>query len=376
MNKSRHSDSVDNELLELFGDDPAALAIVDAIVATQRVGRPKSRRLIRAACVGAAVIGTAIAIGALTRSSSHAGVIDDALAAIPTDRVLRLSITDDAVAGKTVDLRSGRSRPVRHELTEWFDPRNGRLRVRDTLAGIRVSDVMLSERTNTGSFAQQMLARFPLLYRAQLLQAVSSDVRRALLDGEMVYWMRFRTAGPLRAVAISRRTYKPVRAVFAGDELIRWFRVRGFSVLPTSESVPAPHRDRSVKSRPFVLHRSTLSALRASGRVGVARVLTLLGVPSYLYAGPPSRRSVGAWIYGQARDRSDRIRVEEAEGPERAFGWTPPTVALTENGDVYLTHDRMRWVGFFMHAGRYFRVSSPGPQARVIKIARQLAKLG
>lgn len=373
--KSRIID--DDEILELFGDDPESLAIIDAIAATGSVRhrRAPTRKWV---ALAVAVLGAAIALAALTRESSHAGVIDKALGALPTDRIIRVAIMDEARAGELVNLRSGTAKSIHHTIVEWFDPQNGRRRLRDGLAGVAVNDVMFGASSGGSGFAEQTLARFPTLYRAELLQAVNSNVSRGRLNGASVYWIRFQTSNSLRAVAVDLQTYKPVRAVFADGEATRSFRILELTALPAKKAIPKPQLGAEPTVRRTSLRASTPDELSQSGLVGVVLLERLLGPPSRSFIGRAAGSPVGDYIFSRQRSRGalpDRyVRVQEASVPQPGAGWSAPIVAITRvPGSVFIVQDGKRWTGFVTAPHRAFRIISTLGRSELLRIARRLS---
>jgi hypothetical protein len=371
---------IDDEILELFGDDPEALAIIDAVAATGSVHRRRTptRKWV---ALAAAVLGAAIAVGALTRQSSHAGVIDSALGALPTNRIIRVAIRDEAPAGELVNLRSGTAKSIHHTIVEWFDPQTGRRRLRDELAGVAINDVMYGASGGGSGFAERTLARFPALYRAELLQAVNSDVSQRRLNGAPIYWIRFQTRTPLRAVAVDLDTYKPVRAVFADGEAIRSFRISELTALPAATiTIPKPQQAARAAARRTSLHPSTPDELRRSGLTGPAVLERLLGPPLRTFVGTTDESPVGEYIFSKQRSNGalpDRyVRVQEASVPQLGAGWSAPIVSMTRvPGSVFLMQDGKRWTGFVTAPHRAFRIISTLGRAELLGIARRLTSV-
>jgi hypothetical protein len=371
---------MDEELLELFGDDPESLAIIDAIAATGSVhGRRTPTRKWMALAI--AILGAAIAVGALTRESSHAGVIDSALGALPTDRIIRVVIRDEAPAGELVTLRSGTTKSIHHEIVEWFDPRTGQRRLRDELAGVAVNDVLFGASVGGSGFAEETLARFPALYRNELLQAVNSDVSRGRSNGAPVYWIRFRSRNRLRAVAVDLQTYKPVRAVFADGEATRSFSISELAALPATRAIPKPQTPARQSVRHTSLRPSTPDELRQSGLIGAVILERLLGPPSRTFVGTAAGSPVGEYIFSKKRSSgalpNRYVRVQEASAPVPSTGWSAPTIAITKvPGSVFLVKDGKIWTGFVTARHRAFRIISTSGRTQVLRIARRLTAIG
>src|SRR5689334_14850891 len=110
----------DRELLELLADDPALLAIADAIAATgaRSQRRRPPRRLLLA--VVALVVAASVALIA-PWSTSRGGVVQKALAAVSSNSVLHVVLVSPLAGESTVNLKTGTSKPAVLRVEQWFD---------------------------------------------------------------------------------------------------------------------------------------------------------------------------------------------------------------------------------------------------------------
>jgi hypothetical protein len=376
----RRTRVLDDELLELFADNPEALAVVEAI-ARSGVGhrrRPSTRMWIALAAVIAILI---VGVGAFTRTTSQASVIDSALAALPHDRVARLTVVDELPAGERIDLSTGKTVLVRHTLTEWFDPVTGRRRLRDALGGVAFRDTLPVSSTRSRGFAEDAIARFPALYRAELLQAINSSVSPGRSNGANVYWIRFRSGHQLRAVAVDRRTYHPVRAIFRDGAATRAFQISALVTLPLYTPIPQPKAMPPPVSSRLSLNPATSDEAIRRGLVGGAILAGPLGQPSRTFIGGDAASPVGVYLFfeGQARGAlpSRYVRVEEARAPQSSSGWSAPIVAITRQPEtLFLVRDQGLWTGFLSAHRRFFQIASTSGRAKLLTVARRLATSG
>lgn len=371
----------DHELVELFKDDPGGLAIVDAIASTQHQRR--TRRPARAIALVAAVVIGAVAVGALTRSDSQAGVVESALAALPTDRVLHLVLEDEQPGVSVVNLQTGRSSPAPHIVSEWFDLRSGTRRVRDLIAGVAVSDVRVGAGNSpiTASPSPTTIGRFPALYRKALAQATNADVTRRTVDGASVFWLRFPRSRTIDAVAINRKTFRPSVIVLRNGRDTHQFRVRKIESLPPSASVPptgptahplTSHVAESIPSNAEAASETWLAA-RTFGRHAAG--LPLLSVRALRF----SNGNAGVeLLFGDSSAKgrlpNHFVRVQESSGPEGHFGWSQALVHLARPSVAVVEQDGKDTNVYLTESQRFIRVlTSEGRQAALLLAHRIVA---
>jgi hypothetical protein len=372
----------DPELLELFGDDPGALAVVDAISATQRHRRAPSVRR-RAVTVAIAVALIAIAMGAFTRSGSQAGVIEKAMSALPYDRVMKLVIETAEPGDETIHLRTGQSRPVVHTVSEWFDPRSKTHRVRDAVAGVALSDTLSSGHTPNAAFTEVALTKFVRTYRALLVNAKGRRVTRGKVGGASAYWIRFPGNDSFEAVAISAKTFKPVQIIAREGGRSRRLRIVAAQSLAAGESIPSAKR--VIRPRLIAPISRTRVTLHAAAGLGLTTATVISPSPSMTevsayvvhFAG---NALGGEFVYGRGGFHGGAlpqhfIRVQESTKPEPYFGWSRVAVNLSRNGDVaVIEHNGAIWVGYVTGHGRFFRIMTSGGRAALLETARSLAR--
>jgi hypothetical protein len=373
----------DPELVELFRDDPGGLAIIDAIAATQRQRRRRMPG--RGLAVAAVVIVIAVAVGALTRAGSHAGVVERARAALPTNRVLRIVLEDERPAASVVDLATGHARPAPHMVTEWFDLRSGLIRVRDRVGVVTVSDVRIQSidrpASIRGGFSQGVISRFPVLYRRALAQATNADVTRSTLDDAPVFWLKLRRSQTIEAVAIDPHTYRPTLVIFRNGRGTRRFRVTTVETLPTSTRVPTvgqvPRLRRSgvTGSRPITSTDARAQNWLTSERLG--EVAFSLPIQSIREIDFNDGSSAAELLYGSStangRLPTHFIRVQESFEPEALLGWSPALVGLARPGLAVIEQAGAYTNAYLRRSGRFIRIYSSEGQANTTLIARRIA---
>jgi hypothetical protein len=382
MTDAKRRRAVDPELVDLFADDPGALAIVDAIVATQPTRKTSGR--VRILSLAAAVIAVGVAVGALTRQGSQAGVVENALAALPTDRVLHLVFEDGRPAASVIDLRTGRAKPALHVVSEWFDLRSGTRRVRDLVGGVPVSDVRLRPSDGAisavGTDTPAALDRFPALYRRALTHATNAEVTRRRVAGTSVFWLGFGPSSSLRAVAIDKRTYRPILIVFRAGAGVREFTVRDISALPqtatvpTAQAVPRPLRSRVVAS-------TTTNGLPTSERWVSVRLLGESAASLSFQSQTVLRFSNGGegleLLYGSTaaggRLPAHFVRVFEARRPDARFGWSPVLSKLAQPGSAVIEQDGAITNAYVRVSGTFIRIMTSEGRRVTIALTTRVA---
>jgi hypothetical protein len=211
-----------------------------------------------------------------------------------------------------------------------------------------------------------------------LLQAVDSDVSPGHLAQQRVYWLRFRSGGPLRAVAVDRLTFKPLRAVFTNGTAVHAFRISDVTALGRRDPIPRPGQPAHLPKRPLSLRPATAADATAQGLVTTAAVATTLGPPSQISVARSSHLAAGDFLFAQKPARgvlpTEFTRIQESLAPELRFAWSAPAVELTrKSGTVFITHDGKLWTGFVASPGRYFRIVATAGRAQILRLARRLS---
>lgn len=354
----------DPELVELFADDPASLAVVDAIAASGYRERYRPRRWVTLA---AAVAVTAIIAGIFVSQQPRAGVVERALRAVSGATPLQLTLVDPHPSEIVVDLSTGSEVAVPHVLTEWFEPRSGRRRVRDTVAGVTVSDRVLSGAANALDTRSALAAEFPVAYRKALARP-GTRVEAAQVLGRRGYWLRF-SRGALAAVAVDHRSYHPLLVVFHDGDGTTAFRVRSVlrvkALIPPTD-VPQLRQPRLLETRTVATPPPALDVLRRDG-------LRPVQIKRLLFA---NNQTASDTIFAASRPRgrlpAHFLRVEIAPFPAAPFGWTPTLVALARPGVIVVERTGAYTVGYVRIRGSYLRLLTTERRQEIIQRARQL----
>jgi hypothetical protein len=360
----------DEELIELFGDDAEALAILDAIQATQPVELSHARRRRTRALVLGAAAAVAAAVALIVGQPSRAGVIDHALAAFPVDRVIHLTLVYADSSQAIIDLKTGRSAPVQHRFDEWYDARTEIRRFQDTVAGVPITDIRVRGRGEV-DFYGLALTRLPTIYRRALSHASEKDVRPGRIGDRAVFWIELDSASVIR-VAVDRRTYRPLVVVLRGADGPRRLGVTGFdttrSRVPAAKAVPRLESPPVVKVREVPPAKGSL-AYRTFGADfdGLRRT-----VANSVAIG--SSTGYNILFTGGARQRVGRfLQVEESQSPAPAFGWTVERATLAPLGSALLQRQGTFDVVFVRIGGRAFHVVAPSKSGLALKAVRRLA---
>lgn len=326
---------IDDELIELFADDPELLAIVDAVAATQQPPATSGRRR-PLVLVAAATIVIAIAVGLATQQATHAGVIERALRAVDVHRVLHLTVVDERADGQLINLRTGVQQPLRHVIDEWYDPAHGIRGLRDSAFGVLVTESRLSAR---GEPVTGDIRSFVQAYRRALMQRDVSSIRSGHIGRRSVYWLALRKSGGM-TVAVARDTAHPVLIRYGHGARARDFRVVGWS---GAKTVPTPHRPGTLSGR--LRRLSPISQPSRSERSVVASLGSVRRLPAlrrsdrFVVVGREAPAFELTFAAKPVRGRLDGpyFRIAVAPQPLTGLGWTPAEAAIPESSALLLT---------------------------------------
>jgi len=361
----------DPELLDLFADDPGAIAVVDAIAATRppTTARPRfaSRRL---AWVAIAAAVTSALVAAFARDTPHTGVIEHAISAVPTDRVLHFVLEDERPAEVVVNLKTGVRHAQHHAVEEWFDPRTGMRRVRDLVGGVAVRDAV--SRGMPTQHDVKGLERFPIVYRTALADAASSNVRRISNGASAAYEIHFRRSR-LASAIVDAHTFRPLRVVFRSAGTSRVFVVARMRSLSPQADIPAPVRLQTFVSSATVasssdLAPSTTRTLFPTRLVG----LRLVAVRRLTF-----RHNRRGWDLTYAHSKaagrlpSRYLRVQVAAAPYAQLGWQSGLVPVARSQLIAEGAGRV-WSGYLRRGEMFIHLVSSEGLAAVIRAARTL----
>lgn len=361
----------DPELAELFANDPGALAIVDAIAATQHLPRARqiSRRRLTLVAVVAAVAFALVA--AFARDSSRAGVIQRAIAALPGNRVLRLSLEDERAAVLVVNLPTGERRAKHHTIEEWFDPRTGTRRVRDLLGKVVVSDAIShSKRSDT---EVRGVDQFPAVYRDALTGVGRANVKRSSIGSTPVYEIRFPHSRVLASVAVDAETFRPVRVVFHDGSSTRAFRIVRLTALAAQAKIPSRRRLQGVVRIASVIRSQKLRVARID--IAPRRVLGMRLVAAKVLSFPEGGHAFDL-IYGtgavSGRLPARYLRVQLANLPYAHLGWRDELLPLASNGKLVAESAGGAWSGYLRHGNQFVHVMTSEGLGSLVNATKEL----
>jgi hypothetical protein len=372
----------DREIVELLADDPALLAIADAIHAT---GPRKRFRWSVAPPVAAAVVALAVVV-ALTApwQRASAGIVQRALAAIGDQPVLHVMTERTVPDLWTVDLGTGRETPARSRTEVFFDAgRHLKRTITESPLGRRADELQ----TATGAWsngepvytcawiaahpARAAKARvscphgatagpqLPLLdpalstfaagYQQALRSGQAKHVANGRLKGRPVHWLAI---GASERVAIDVRTLLPVFVQTTVGGQLSAYRVLSFEAEPFSAAVfvrakvpaePQPagesvhaRRETTLAGARRALHGVLIVPAPQAGltfqSAHVARLLTG-------YAGKrPFRHSLGVELLYRRAGVKGLVTLQEARSPELVY--THGSSASPPAGQLILRHLR------------------------------------
>jgi hypothetical protein len=309
------------------------------------------RRALRRPRIAAAALATVAAVCALVLANpfggDEKGVLEQALAAVGKGPVLHV-VTRTGTVGTLVDLDSGRRTQLRAKTDVWFDPKRG---ARTT---IRLRDFVLADYGapvgNRLRNPDQALQVFTRDYRTSLQSGRARVLRKGLLAGRPVYWIRVE-AGPraprgapcshmfCNDVAVSRETYQPLYLRYRPGQPGEWI-LKVESLPAGSGDIPGRHRleapgytilprrkvDRPEAER--VLGKRLAWPGRRIAGLELARMVAV-GERPFRYSGRMSRPRWGPRtrvIRLHFRRGNRALVVNEARRPTPGLGLGPVTV--------------------------------------------------
>ena len=119
MKRRRDKVYADQEILDLFADEPELVAVVDAVAATQR--RRARRGPLAVGAVVTAVAVAALVIVVVAPWHGSPGIVEQALAAVGSEPVVHAIVSSDLPQDERVNLATGSSWSVRVNIESWVD---------------------------------------------------------------------------------------------------------------------------------------------------------------------------------------------------------------------------------------------------------------
>jgi hypothetical protein len=230
------------ELVELLAAEPELLAVADAIAETYRK-RQRSPKRLTAAAVAVAVVG-AMVVAAPWRGGNAPSLADRAFAAVGSGPVVHAVLAhEDGPALVSVDLKTGRERPLVTSTEIWFDQKRGLEHTIVRLEG-RLQDEMLQTRrdliTPRGAYRSRgnpwidpALGEFVDGYRRALRTGRATPAGDGSVDGRPVTWFSFALEhNGTQRVAIDKQTSLPLRVETRWGGPPSSYAVREIETLP------------------------------------------------------------------------------------------------------------------------------------------------
>lgn len=314
--------ALDVEVVELFQDEPQLLAIADAVAATQR---RRSRRSLRLPSLAAAVAAVAI-LALFLVIGDRSSLVDDALAAVGSGRILHTVILSEVEREQIVDVRSGRTRPLEVRVEAWSDDETGRLRVRTSRDGGVVTDALATtdgldfERVGLDPTARFFVTGYRSALRSGDAREADSDV--LVFDGQQLSTRvdLGETAKPVR--------FRSIGAAESTSSSWRVLDIRGEALVTGTFDVPE-RGDYATGGN--VVRQSGVAVIEASRALGGAAVwsgrrvagLALRRIEAHvlerqLSRGGTARRNGLEVSYGNP---SRFVLVRQATRPDPAYGY-------------------------------------------------------
>jgi hypothetical protein len=376
--------TLDLEVAELLADEPALIAIADAVAATQR--RPRRRRL--PALIGLGAIGLCLVAGVLMllpHGGARGSLLPQALAAVGTGAVVHARIETSLPGTTVVDLRTGRTTPQTAAIEYWYDEERGQLRREVRRGGALV------EGGGPSAAVDPALAAFVRGYRHALATGAARRLADGVVGGRRVAWLQLGHGRYAERVAVDATSYTPVLVVPHGSALA--WRVLLIESTGRKEADFAP---RALPARPFrgdVTSSRPVSSgqLRGSPWLGESwRGLRLVSLERQTLSRgyPPGQHGVerGSGVHMRyAADGQPRyVEVSVSRAPEPAYAFTGGAATFDGNpipaaGKMEIARlagsGRQTFIGQLRRDDRYVTIWS-GVRALCLQAARELRRIG
>jgi hypothetical protein len=228
---ARYDVWTDPDLLDLVRDDPALVAIADALRETEvaEAARSRKRRVRRVSLLAAAlVLGLSLAVAAPWDRSGSSAFAGRALAAVGRQPVLHV-VVEVPTGGKAIDVTTGASTPVTGETEIWYDGARGLERTILRSGGAVFLDQLETPdgwftSGGSGRAARPAPALEPALrafvegYQQALADGKATETGKGFLDGRPVVWLSFPLqSGQSEQVAIDTQTNRPLLLRMSSD---------------------------------------------------------------------------------------------------------------------------------------------------------------
>ena len=310
----------DHEAVEVLRDDPELLAIADAVAATQ--APPRHRRLVRLAVAATVAAAIAVTVSVWPWGPRQSSLNSQALAAIGDGEMIHVRTQSNLTGQSSLDLATGRVRPVVQETEIWFDGKRDLERLVTRVDGRKVDEELDTpdgwwtsdgrvytcawilahpgeaekagvscQSGGEGVAAHRAAEQRPILdpalagfvngYRDALKTGAARRVGSGVVDDRPVYWLEFRpdeasapagSAQETERVAVDQKTLRPVLVlILVGGVSVSEYRVTTIETLPS---------DAAVFSRPEPLSPSRLptsGSLVDSREVTISEAAAALG---------------------------------------------------------------------------------------------------
>lgn len=388
----------DPEVLELFQDEPELLAIVDAIHATQA---PQRRRAPRPLLVAAAAVAALVVVALIPLQFRGASLTERALAAIGDARVVHQVASRAERSQLIVDLDTGSERPTELELESWFDSEAGEVRTVTRRNGVLVADTLTrKDASGSGAGASQpdpVVTTFLRGYRSAVSRGELKVIRRGLLDGTEVVWVRTAIPGARSdEVALDSATDLPraFRLVVGSEPVGQLWRVSEIDSRVhseadlTSKPPPAGPVAGRVESEQEATLDEAARLLAGSGRwpgreIGGLQLGRVVAQTLSRTLADGSRQTGAGLALTYGDTSGELVEIRQAMVPEPAYGFVEgrltSSFAPIPEGAVALSvpepQDGGLWMGQ-LRAGDVFLTIRASRRELVLDAARSLVPLG
>jgi hypothetical protein len=385
MKRRRDKDKVyaDQEVLDLFADEPELLAVVDAVAATQP-RRERHAPLVAGAVVAAVALAALVIVLAAPWQGSGPGIVEQALAAVGAEPIVHSAVSSDLPQDERVNLATGVGRPVRVSVESWVDSERNAVHALIRHDGLTVVDEESPVAGRTIPGLTDTGARlFVTGYRVALERGAATVARRGPFDGREAIWLTVKAGGQQQEVIIDGDSYRPIAFREVGTVASTLWRVDSFDSRPRGAGDFEAHPIKTAEGGRVVGESAvSLSGAQHAAGFGLVWPGSSVGGFSFRSAAVQTLTSAGGnassrgVVLRYRNDSGQLLEVSEAARPEATYGFMRGRLTFNLNeipsADIVdLAHYDDSWLGQLRVAEAYVAVKGPA-RASIIAAAKHL----
>jgi hypothetical protein len=384
MKRRRDKVYADQEVLDLFADEPELVAVVDAVAATQR--RRARRAPLAVGAVVTAVAVAAVVIVVVAPWHGSPGIVEQALAAVGSEPVVHAIVSSDLPQDERVNLATGSSRSVRVNIESWVDSERDAVHALIRHDGLTVVDEESSVAARIIPGLTDNTRLFVTGYRGALERGAATVTRRGRFDGQEAIWLAIKADGQQQEVIIDADSYRPLAFREIGTVESTLWRVDSFDSSPRRAGDFEAHPIKTAEGG-RVVSESAISLSGAQRVAGFGLVWPGSSVGEFTFRGAAVQTLMSAASNASSRgvvlryrnDSGQLLEVSEAATPEATYGFMRGRLTFNLNeipaADIVdLAHYDKSWLGQQRVGDAYVTVKGPA-RALVIAAAQQLQGL-